>query len=236
MRAVTESAGLRLYGIISVSLFKALFSLLMTGKAKRDSCLFQKSLLVRTVGKMTGLATAVLNDFMYNLLLVVFFIVAVITGLVALGLEKMAGLRGMRVMAERTFSHFNRRVHLGPVNPDLLFAVAGIADFIPGILEEELGHSSMSQMAFLAFLLFYNRMHIFHAHIPVTECRMTVKAFLAHKLLLGEGCIVRQVKGNSAKESHHSRKHFFSGRTVYAHFISSLIRNPGGKSLRLRTR
>ena len=86
---MADRAGFRLYRIIPVSFFKALFSFVMAGKTKRDRRLFQKSLLVRTVGQMTGLATALLKDFVYYLFLVVFFFVAIIAGIVALGLKKM---------------------------------------------------------------------------------------------------------------------------------------------------
>ena len=89
MRAMTDRAGFRLYGIILVGFSKALFPFVMAGKTKLGRCLFQKSLLVRTVGQMTGLATAFLKDFVYHLFLVVFFFVAIIAGIVALGLKKM---------------------------------------------------------------------------------------------------------------------------------------------------
>ena len=105
MGVMTDRAGFCLYRIITMSFFKTLLSFVMTGKTKGDRFLFQKSLVVRTVGKMTGLATAILKDFVYHLLLIVFFFVAIIADIVALGLEKMAGLRGMRVMAEGTLTH-----------------------------------------------------------------------------------------------------------------------------------
>jgi hypothetical protein len=51
------------------------------------------------------------------------------------------------------------------VHPDLIFTVAGIADFIPFFLEQKFWNQPMPQMALFTFRLLHGRMDLFHREV-----------------------------------------------------------------------
>ena len=112
--------------------------------------------------KMTSHTSLGLKRFMHYFLFELFPPVALIAKLASTGLEQMFCLGCMRIMAERTLPVFQRSVNTGLVKPEFLFAMTGIADLVPNIFKNELGNDAVADMTTLAFLIFDDRMYVFH--------------------------------------------------------------------------
>ena len=84
-------------------------------------------------------------------------------------------------MAERALTVFQGRVNMGLVRSDLFLAMAGIADLIPDLFENELGDDAVAKMTVLALPFLDDRMHILHGKIFFRKFSMAVKAILLLK-------------------------------------------------------
>ena len=85
----------------------------------------------------------------------------------------------MRVVATYAFASFYSRMDHGFVQAYLLFWVAGEAHLISWLLEQQLRDYTVSQMTFLTFFLFHNRMYTFHPDVFICKLLMTVQTILA---------------------------------------------------------
>jgi hypothetical protein len=91
----------------------------------------------------------------------------------------------MRVVALNAFFFLQGRMHIGLVQPDLLFAVAWIANFISLFLQEHLGDQTMPKVALLTFFLLDDRVDILHPHVLIRKLFVAIEAILAGKFLPG---------------------------------------------------
>lgn len=168
--------------IIAMSLLKGGLCAVVAAKAKGRFRLHQKFFQIRAVGGVAG-GAALLPDLMKHLLLVALFLVALKTRLIPFCFQQSAELRGVRIMALNAFPSLQGGMDIGLVHPDLVFAVARVADFISFFLEDQFRHQTMPEMAILAFFLFDRGMDSLHPHVLVSKFLVTVEATLADKLL-----------------------------------------------------
>jgi hypothetical protein len=66
----------------------------------------------------------------------------------------------------------------------LFSVVTAQTELIPFLLEIQPGDEAMSQMTSLAFLFFYDLVHIFHAEVLAREFGMTVKTIFCLEFFL----------------------------------------------------
>ncbi len=117
-------------------LFKRSLGAVMAAQTKRSPRLHQKVFLVGTVREVAS-GTALWPHFMNDLLFVILFFVALKASLIPFRFQQMAELRGMRVMASRAFPPLQSGMDIRFVHPYLVFAVAGIADFVSFLLQNQ---------------------------------------------------------------------------------------------------
>jgi hypothetical protein len=180
MGIVTSRASGSVHGITAVGLFERSFGAIMAVEAKGRLGLDKEVLLVGTVCEVAGRATF-LPHLMNDLLFKIPFFVTLKTGCVPFRLQQVVELGSVRIMALSAFPSPQGRMHIRFVHPDLFFAVAGIADFIPFFFQDQFGYETVPEMAVLAFLLFDGGMDVFHPHILLSKFLMAVEAPLAYK-------------------------------------------------------
>jgi hypothetical protein len=144
---------------------------------------------------------------MYHFLFELRSRVALIAELAPFGLEQVIGLRRVGIMAERALSSsLQGCVNMCLVHPDLFFGMACVADLVPDILENELGDNAVAEVAILAFLFFYDRVHIFHRKVLLCKLGMAIKTVLPHKRLFFYSGLAREQKDHARQNKEHSRQ------------------------------
>lgn len=135
---VATRTGGRFYGVISMRLLESSLAGIMAGEAKGGLCVHEQIVFVGAVGVMADPAPLLLENRMNDLLLIGVFRMALIAGLRAFCLEEMSPAGGVRVVAGGAFAGLQRGMHLGLVQPDLFFCVAGEAKVVPVFFQQEL--------------------------------------------------------------------------------------------------
>lgn len=116
----------------------------MTIKADSGLILGQKVAVIGTVRHVAYPATLVQHNFMDNLFLEYFFLVALVARLVSRGVEQVFPFGGMGIVAGRAFTPLDGRMHPGLVQPYLLAGMATQAELVSLFLEEQFRHNSMA--------------------------------------------------------------------------------------------
>jgi hypothetical protein len=171
-----------------MGLFKRGLASVMAAETKGDLGLDEEVLLVGTVGQMAGRAAFSFTDLMDHLLFIILLFMTLITSLVPFRLQQVAELGSVRIMALSAFPSPQGRMHAGLIRAYFIFAVAGVADLVAFFLQEKLGNQTMPEVAFFAFPLFDDRMHIFHRQIFLCKFLVAVEAFFARKPRFPSGC------------------------------------------------
>ena len=185
MGVMTAGAGLAFNRITAVGFFERRAGLVMTSQAERRFGLGQQEALVRAVGDVAGLAALFAQYCMNNLLLEGLFFVAAVTDVISLRHQHGWRRRAVGVMALRTFARLERRMKIFSGQPDLGRAVAVQADLVAVFLEQQFGHSSVSEMTTLAFFLLDDRVKVFLRKILRFKFRVAIQAFLTGHFLGG---------------------------------------------------
>jgi hypothetical protein len=120
---------------------------------------------------------------MDDFLLKISLLMALETDLIALRFQKVACLRGVGVMTRNAFSFFQPCMDIRFVQPYLLLAVTGKADFIAIFLQQQFRNQAVAQMAIFAFFLFDYSMHIFHHQIFISKFFVAIEAIFLNKSL-----------------------------------------------------
>lgn len=184
VRIVATRAGGRFHGVIPMRIFEPSFPRVMTGKAKGRLRLYEQIVLVRAVRMVAGPASLLLDDGMNDLLLIGLFLVALVARFRAFRLEEVAPLGGVRVVAGDAFSGPQRGVHPGQVQTDLFFRMAGVAQVVPLLFQQELGNDPVPEMTVFALPVFHAGMNAFEGEIFLRELLMAIEASLPLELPL----------------------------------------------------
>lgn len=168
------------HGIVAMRLFEGCFGAVMAAKAEGRLSLHQEVFLVRTVSEMARGAT-LWPDLMNDLFSKALFFVTLETSFIPFRLQQVAELGSVGVMALNAFPPGQGRMHAGFIHPYLLFAVAGIADFISFLFQDQFGYETVAEMTILAFFLLDGGMDIFHYQIFVGKFFVAVETALADK-------------------------------------------------------
>ena len=174
---MAEATGNFMHRILVVGFLEGGLAAVMTGQAKGRSSLHQEVFFIRAVSEVANQTPFRLDDCMDDLLLEVFFPVALVTGFTSFELEKVIGLGGMGVMADDAFSLLKDGMNVRFIHADLFFAMAGITDFISFFLQKELGDKTVAQVAGFTFLLFDDAVDILHGKVSVRELLVAIQAF-----------------------------------------------------------
>src|SRR5213075_2876485 len=108
-------------------------------------------------------------------------LVALEARLRALGLEQKPRVRRVRVVAGGAVAVLQDLVHHRLVEADRLFLVTGEAELASALLEEQLRHDAVPEVAFLALLLLDDLVDVFLRQDLVAELLVAVEALLARE-------------------------------------------------------
>ncbi len=169
----------------------------MTVEAESRLRTGEKIIIVGAVRRVTGFASASLQNFMDYLLTVICWPVALRAHSVAFFREQGFSLGSMGVVTVGAGRFFYCGVHFCLVKSDFFLGMAGIAEIIPRPLEEQFWNSTMPEMTFFAFFLFDHAMDVFHTKIFVGKFLVALETVFLFKSLLGE----RRVRGRDNKSS-----------------------------------
>jgi hypothetical protein len=138
---MTPCTGGFFHGVIPVRFPEIPFSGIVTGEAQWGLRLDKQVRLGGAVWAVAGPAPLLLEDRVDYLLLISVFFMALMACLWAFCLQKVAPRRAMRIVAGGTLPGFQDRVYLRLVQPDFFLAVAGVAQFVPVLFQQELGNN-----------------------------------------------------------------------------------------------
>jgi hypothetical protein len=133
------------------------------------------------MGKVADLTALPLHSPVSHLLFIIFFLMALITGLFPFRLQQMTCLGGMGIMAGCTLTSFQGGMNIGLVQTYLLSGMAGITDLISFFFQQELWKQAMPEVAVLTFFLFDDQMDILHPQILIGELFVAVQTLFLHK-------------------------------------------------------
>jgi hypothetical protein len=121
-------------------------------------------------------APLLLQDGVDHLLLICLFLVARVARFGAFRFQEMASLGAVRVMARGAFSSFQDRVDLGLVQPDLLPGMAGVAQFVPVLFQEEFGNDPVPEVAIFTLPFLHARVQGLEGEILLGKLLVAVEA------------------------------------------------------------
>ena len=200
VRIVASRAGGRFHGVVPVRFLEAALSGIVTGEAQRGLRLDEQVGLGGAVGAVADPAPLLLEDGVDHLLLIRLFLVARVARLRAFRLQEMAPLGAVRVVARGAFSRFQDRVDVGLVQPDLLLGMAGVAQFVPVLFQQELGNDPVPEVAIFALPFLHAGVQGLEGEVFLGKLLVAVEAPFPLELpLLRPGRSVGSEEGRSRK-------------------------------------
>lgn len=173
---MASRAGGRFHGVVPVRFLEAALSGIVTGQAQRGLRLDEEVGLGRAVRAMAHPAPLLLQDGVYHLLLIRLFLVARVARLGAFRFQEMASLGAVRVVARRAFSRFQDRVDIGLAQPDLLPGMAGVAQLVPVLFQEEFGNDPVPEVAIFTLPFLHARVQGLEGEILLGKLLVAVEA------------------------------------------------------------
>jgi hypothetical protein len=185
------------------------------------------------VGAVTDPAPLLLEDRVDYLLLISVFLMARIACLRAFRLQKVAPRGAVGVVAGRALPGFQDRVYLRLVQPDFFPAVAGVAQFVPVLFQQELGDDPVPEMTVLAFSILHAGVQILEGKIFLGKLLVAVEASFPLELSwLRPGGFVGSEEGRCREAKNQSNEYqgllVVDGRHTLSRIDGGNVIWPGG--------
>jgi hypothetical protein len=141
------------------------------------------------MGFVAGLAPVLLQYVMDHFVFIFFLAMALITILLAFRFQQVLSLGSVRIVTGNAVPLPDRGVNAFQVQAEFFLAVAGKTDFFPGVLQQQLRHDSMPEMAIFALPLLYACMDGFHGQILLCELLVAIQAAFPFELPFLGPCV-----------------------------------------------
>jgi hypothetical protein len=162
MGVMADRAGFFLDGVLAVHFFEGRRTALMAREAEFRWSHREEIVLCGRVREM-ALATSLFGEnLVHDIVFVLLLFVTVEADCIAFGGQQIRRIRCVRVVARGAILLFQRSMHSRQIEPHVLDRMAFMADLVAFLLEDQLSHDAMSEMATVTFPVPYDVVHVLH--------------------------------------------------------------------------